>query len=142
MTLLPRLHLSLPPGAQPSGLTSAKCVLKRGEGPFHHHTPPPPTLTPTLPPRRPLLCLPPLCPLSLSHTHSLAGWRYYRYTGRIYGVRAHGKNKKASVNTCGKHSSSSSFHWRAQPHYVCTYQTHRSQTCLNLTGIQPQDFPD
>lgn len=65
MTLLPRLHLSLPPRAQPSGLTSAKCVLKRGEGPFHHPTPPQLFL---LVPPPPLLCLLPLCPLSLSHS--------------------------------------------------------------------------
>lgn len=70
MTLLPRLHLSLPPRAQPSGLTSAKCVLKRGEGPFHHPHP-----TPALPPRPPTS--PPLPPTpvpSFSLTHS-ARWQ-------------------------------------------------------------------
>lgn len=43
---------------------------------------------------------------TLSFAHLLAGWHCYHYTGRIYGVRAYGKNKKASVNTCGKHSVS------------------------------------
>lgn len=102
MTLLQHLHSSFSPGAQPYGLTSAKCVLKRREGPFHRphsssphrpHLPPPP-----LPPPRSSYTLP--------FTHLLAGWHCYHYTGRIYGVRAYGKNKKASVNTCGKHSVS------------------------------------
>lgn len=71
MTLLPHLHLSLPAGAQPSGLTSAKCVLKSGEGPFHY---PPPPARPSRPHRQHLLLfLPPLCPLSLSHT--LTRWQ-------------------------------------------------------------------
>lgn len=107
MTLLQHLHFSFSPGAQPYGLTSAKCVLKRREGPFHR---------PHSPSHHPyhqhlLLFFLPLCPLSLfsytpSFTHLLAGWHCYHYTGRIYGVRAYGKNKKASVNTCGKHSVS------------------------------------
>lgn len=67
MTLLPHLHLSLPAGAQPSGLTSAKCVLKSGESPFHY----PPSHSSFS--SHLLLCLPPLCPLSLSHT--LARWQ-------------------------------------------------------------------
>lgn len=115
VTLLQQLHSSFSPGAQPYGLTSAKCVLKRREGPFHRprsspHYPPSTTAATTT---SLLLFLLPLCPvslltlfLSLSFTDSLAGWHCYHYTGRIYGVRAYGKNKKASVNTCGKHSVS------------------------------------
>lgn len=96
VTLLQHLLSSFSPGVQPYGLTSAKCVLKKREGPFHRprsSSPPPP---------------PPLSLFSYtpSFTHSLAGWHCYHYTGRIYGVRAYGKNKKASVNTCGKHSVS------------------------------------
>ena len=94
VTLLQHLHSSFSPGAQPYGLTSAKCVLKRREGPFHR----PHSSSPPLPPPRSSYTLP--------FTHLLAGWHCYHYTGRIYGVRAYGKNKKASVNTCGKHSVS------------------------------------
>lgn len=43
VTLLHHLHSSL--RAQPYGLTSAKCVLKRREGPFYH--PHSPTINPT-----------------------------------------------------------------------------------------------
>lgn len=99
VTLLQRLHSSFSPGAQPYGLTSAKCVLKR------------PIFTPPLHsplPHRPHCqhLLSPSSPSSLVvslFAHLLAGWHCYHYTGRIYGVRAYGKNKKASVNTCGKH---------------------------------------
>lgn len=107
VTLLQHLHFSFSPGVQPYGLTSAKCVLKRREGPFHR----PRSSSPFRTHHQHLLLFLPLCPLSLlsytlSFTHLLAGWHCYHYTGRIYGVRAYGKNKKASVNTCGKHSVS------------------------------------
>lgn len=70
MTLLPHLDLSLPPGAQPSGLTSAKCALKSGEGPFHHH--PPPHSSSSSPPSAP----PPLPPTPVpSFSHTLARWQ-------------------------------------------------------------------
>lgn len=106
VTLLQHLHSSFSPEAQPCGLTSAKCVLKRREGPFHrprffYSSSSPPPAPPPLPPP-----LPSFSSLTLSFTHLLAGWHCYLYTGRIYGVRAYGKNKKASVNTCGKHSVS------------------------------------
>lgn len=51
---------------------------------------------------------PSLHPCAHSSAHLVAGWHCYRYTGGIYGVRAYGKNKKASVNTCGKHCPVSS----------------------------------
>lgn len=118
VTLLQHLHSSFALRAQPNGLTSAKCVLKRREGPFqrprsssrhpapplplHHPPPSPPPAPPPLPPPSALV----LFSYTISFSHLLAGWHCYHYTGRIYGVKAYGKNKKASVNTCGKHSVS------------------------------------
>lgn len=101
MTLLQHLHSSFSPRAQPHGLTSAKCVLKRPILPPHSSSPHRPA-PPLLPPPSALS----LFSYTLSFAHLLAGWQCYHYTGRIYGVRAYGKNKKASVNTCGKHSVS------------------------------------
>lgn len=63
-------------------------MLKRIEGPFHRPH------SSSSPPHHPPLF------------QWLAGWHCYHYTARIYGVRAYSKNKKASVNTCGKHSIS------------------------------------
>lgn len=71
MTLLSHLHLSLPPGAQPSGLTSAKCVLKRVEGLFRH-PPPQPQSSSSSPPLAPPLLPPTLVP-SFPLIYSLVG---------------------------------------------------------------------
>lgn len=130
VTLLQHLHSSFALRAQPNGLTSAKCVLKRREGPFQRPrsssrhpappTPPPPTPITTTSSSSPSS---PFCPRSL-----LLHYLFQSLAGRVALLSLHRQDlwsqglwqKQKGVcqylweTFC--QPSSSSFPWCSQPH--------------------------
>lgn len=117
VTLLQHLYSSFSPEAQPYGLTSAKCVLKRSEGPFHRprsSSSPTPPAPPPFPPPLPSFSL----TLSLSLTRWQGGTVIITQAGFMESGPMAKTKRHLSIPVGNTLSSlpSSSFHWCSQPH--------------------------